>query len=125
MIPWLESHEEELVIILSPVGQDQAAPGVLSELFGVSIHILQSSLANAAVQVCSCWVVVGIKVVWIHVPHIAHWVDEAVWQVYGNGHGTPKVADKDAKGMPLAGVTPGLKSIQCHLEVDLYVPDEV
>ena len=82
-------------------------------------------MANAVAQVCSHWVVVGIEVVWLHVPHIAHWVDEAVWQIHGNGHGTPIVADKEAKGMPLARVTPGLKSVLCHLEVNLYVPDEV
>ena len=125
MIPWLKSHGEESVIILSPMGQDQVAPGALSELFGVSIHILQSSMANAVAQACSCWVAVGIEVVWLHVPHIAHWVDEAVWRIHGNGHGAPIVADKEAKGTPLTGVASGLKSIPCHLEVHLYVPDEV
>ena len=37
----------------------------------------------------------------------------------------PKVADKEAKGMPLARVTSGLKSVMRCLEVDLYVLDEV
>ena len=41
MIPWLENHGEESVIILSPAGQDQAAPGILSALLG-------SSLANCS-----------------------------------------------------------------------------
>ena len=82
-------------------------------------------MANAVVQGCSCQVVVGIKVVWLHIPHIAGWVDEAVQRICGNGHHTPIVADKEVKGTPLAGVTPGLKSIPCHLEIDLYVPDKV
>ena len=99
------------------MGQDQVAPGVLSALFGVSNHILLSSMANVVEQVCSCWVVVGIEVVWLHVPHIACWVDKAVQRTW-NGHGTPIVADKEAKGTPLAGVTPNLKSV-------LYVPDKV
>ena len=125
MISWLKNHGEELVIILRPEGQDQTAPGVLSVLVGVIIGELQHSMANAVVQACSCWVVACIKVVWLHVPHIARWVDEAVRQICGNGHGTPIVADKEAKGAPLVGVTPSLKSIPCHLEVDLYIPDEV
>ena len=123
MILQLENHGEESVIILNAVGQDQAAPRVLSALFRVSIHILQHGVIYAAVQVGSSWVVVGVKVIWLYVPHITHWVDEAVRRVHGNGHGI--VADKGAKGMPLAGVTSSLKSIPHHLEVDLYVPDEV
>ena len=107
MISRLENHREESVIILSPPGQDQAAPRVLSQLFGVSIHILQSSMANAVVQACSRWVVVGIKVVWLHVPYIAHWIDEAVQQICGNGHGAPYLLTKRQKvclllGSPLA-----------------------
>ena len=79
-------------------------------LFGVSIHILKSSTAHAVMQVCSCQVVVGVKVVWLHVPHVAHWVDEAVQRIHGDGHGTPIVADKEAKGTPLAGVAPALRA---------------
>ena len=94
-------------------------------LFGVSIHILQSNVAHAVAQACSCQVVACVKVAWIHIPHIAHWVDEAVRQICGDGHGVPIVADKEAKGAPLAGVTPGLKSIAHHLEVTLYVLNKV
>ena len=94
-------------------------------LFGVSIHILQSSVAHAAVQMCSQWVVVGVKVVWLHIPHIARWVDKAVWQICGDRHGAPIVADKEAKDKPLAGVTSGLKSVSHHLEVALYVLNKV
>ena len=94
-------------------------------LVGVVIGELQHGMTYAAVQAGSSWVVVGVKVIWLHVPHITHWVDEAVRQVHGNGHGSPIVADKEAKGMPFARVTSGLKSVPHHLEVDLYVPDEV
>ena len=79
----------------------------------------------AAVQVCSSRVVVGVEVVWLYVPHIVHGVNEAVRQVCGDGHGTPIVADKEAKDTPLAGVTPSLKRIACCLEVNLYVLNEV
>ena len=68
-------------------------------------------MTHAAVQVCSSRVVVGVEVVQLHIPHVAHGVHEAVRQVHGDGRGTPIVADKEEKGIPLAGVAPGLKSI--------------
>ena len=125
MILRLENRGEELVIILNPAGQDEVAPRVLFELFGVVIGKLQCGTANIVVQACPCWVVVGVEVVWLHVPYIAGGVDKAVRQVHANGHGAPKVADKETKGMPLAGVTSGPKSVMCCLEVDLYVLDKV
>ena len=125
MILWLKDHGEESVIILSPTGQDEAAPGVLFELFGVVIGKLQCGAANAVAQVHPHWIVAGVEVVWHHIPHIAGGVDEAVRQVRGDRHGAPKVADKEVKGAPLAGVTSGIKSIMHCLEVDLYVLDEV
>ena len=124
MIPLLENLREESLLTLSPAGQDQVAPRVLSVLFGVSIHILQSSTVHAVVQACSCQVVVGIKVVWLHIPHIARWVDEAVQQICGDGHCTPIVTDEEARGTPFAQVAPSLKSVVCRLEVTLYIPNK-
>ena len=92
---------------------------------GLSLVNCRVVRCYAAAQACPYRVVVGIKVVWLHVPHIAGWVDEAVWRVRGNIHGAPKVADKEAKGMPLAGAAPSFKSILCCLEVNLYVLDKV
>ena len=63
--------------------------------------------------------------VWLYIPHVAHGVNKAVRQVCWDGHGGPIVADKEAKGTPLAGVAPGCKSIMHHLEVDLYILNEV
>ena len=68
-------------------------------------------MANTVAQACPHWVVAGVKVVRHCIPHIAGQVDQAVRRVHGDGHGTPEVTDKEAKGMPLAGVTSGLKSI--------------
>ena len=82
-------------------------------------------MAHAAVQVCSHWVVVGVKVVWLHIPHVTRGVDEAVQWIHGDGHCTPIVADEEAKSTPLASFAPGLKSITHHLEVTLYILDKV
>ena len=107
------------------MGQDQPAPGVLSALVGIVVGKLQGGTTYAVVQMGPSWVVVGIEVAWLHVTHIAGWIDEAVRWICGNGHGTPIVANKEAKGMPLTRIAPSLKSVPCHLEVDLYVPDKV
>ena len=125
VIPWLENHGEELVVVLSPMGQDEAAPGIVYALFRFVIVELQSGMADTATQAHPHWIVVGVEVIWIHIPHIAGGVYEAVRWVCGDGHGTHKVADKKAKGAPLAGITSGLKSIMHHLKVDLYVLDKV
>ena len=101
------------------------APKVLPALVGVVIGELQRGTTYAAAQACSSWVVVGVKVIRLYIPHVTHRVDKAVRWVCGNGHGATIVADKEAKGTPLVGVASGLKSIPHHLEVDLYVSDEV
>ena len=92
------------------MGQDQVAPGILSVLVGVIIGELQHGATYAAVQAGVSWVVAGVKVIWLHVPHVTGWVDKAVWQICGNGHGTPVVADKEAKGAPLARSLPALNA---------------
>ena len=94
-------------------------------LVGIIIHVLQCGTTYAVAQACSSRVIAGVKVVQLHVPHVAHGVNEAVRQVCGNGHGTPIVADKEAKGMPLAGVAPGFKSVVHCLVVDLYICNKV
>ena len=94
-------------------------------LVGIVIHILQCGMTYAVVQVCSSQVVVGVKVVWLHVPHVACGVNEAVRWVCGDRHCAPIVADKKAKGVPLARVTHGFKGITHCLEVDLYISNKV
>ena len=97
------------------------APSIFSVLVGIIIHVLQCGVTYAAVQMCSGWVVV----VQVHVPYIAHGVDEAVRWIHGDGHCIPIVAGKKAKGAPLGWVTPSLKGIRCHLEVNLYIGHKV
>ena len=109
VISWLEDRGEELVIILSPVGQDEVAPRVFFELFRVVIGKLQCGIANAVAQVHPCWVVAGVKVVKHCIPHIAGQVDQAVRWVCGDGHGAPEVADKEAKVHLSLGLPPALR----------------
>ena len=47
-------------------------------LVGVIIGELQCGVTYAAVQVYSSQVVVGVKLIWLYIPHVTRWVDEAV-----------------------------------------------
>ena len=67
----------------------------------------------------------GVKVVWLHILHIAHGINEALRWVHGDRHYAPIVVDKEAEGVPLARVTPGFKGITHHFQVNLYVRHEV
>ena len=111
--------------MLSPVGQDEVAPGIVGMLFGFVIVVLEGGAVYAAMQVHPCQIVAGVKMIQICISYVAGGVYKAIRQVSGDGHSAPKVADKKAKGAPLAGITSGLKSIMPHLKVNLYVLDEV
>ena len=82
-------------------------------------------MAYAAAQVSSGGVVVGVKVVQLHVLHVAHGINKAIRWVHGDQHYAPIVVDKEADGMPLTQITSSFKGIVCHFQVDLYVGHEV
>ena len=121
----LKDGGEQLIIVLGPVGQDEVAPCIVGALFGFVIVELQGGAAYAVTQVCPCQIVVGVKMIWIHISYIAGGVYRAVSRVCGDRHGTPEVSDKKAKGTPLARIAPSLKSVTHCLKVDLYVFDEI
>ena len=76
-------------------------------------------------QACSGRVVVGVKVVQLHILHVARGINEAIRQVHGDGHYAPIVVDKETEGMPPTQVTPCFKGIMCHFQVDLCVRHKV
>ena len=82
-------------------------------------------MAYTAVQACSGVVVVGVKVVRLHIFHVACGINEAIRQVHVDGHYVPIVVDKEAEGAPLTWVTPSFEGIMCHFQVNLYVGHEV
>ena len=124
VIPRLEDSREQPIIVLCAAGQDEAAPGIVGTLFGFII-VLEGGAAYAAMHTCPCQIVAGVKMIQIRISDVAGGVYQAIRLVGGDGHSAPKVADKKAKGMPLAGITSSLKSVTHHLKVDLYVLDEV
>ena len=109
---------------MEPVARG-SPPGIVGVLFGFIIVELQGGMAYAVMQVHPHQIVVGVKMIQTNISYVAGGVYQAVRQVCGDGHGAPKVADKKAKGTPLASITPSLKSIMHHLKVDIYVFDEI
>ena len=69
--------------------------------------------------------VAGIEMIWFNTFYITGGIHQAIGWVHGDGHSTAEIVYKKAKGVPLAGVTPSLESIMCHLKVNLYVFDKI
>ena len=69
--------------------------------------------------------VVSVKMIEFNAFDIIGGVHQPIGRVRGDGHSTTEIVHKKAIGMPLAGVTPGLESVVHHLEVTLYVLDEI
>ena len=107
------------------MGQDEAVPGIVGAFFGFIIAELQGGMAYATMQVHPLQIAAGVKMVQINIPYVAGGVYQAIRGVCGDAHGAPKVANKKAKGTPLAGIASGIKSVTCHLKVNLYLLDEV
>ena len=70
-------------------------------------------------------VVVIVKVVQLHILHIACGMNEAISWVHGDRHYAPIVVDKEAEGASLTQITSSFKGITCRFQVDLYVGHEV
>ena len=107
------------------MGQDEATPDVLRMLFGIIVTELQGSVAYTKMQACPHRTVVSVKMIGFNTFDVTGGVRQAIGRVHGDGHNATEIVHKKAIGMPLAGVTPGLESITHHLEVALYVLDEI
>ena len=55
-------------------------------------------MAYAVAQASSGGVVTDVKVVQLHILHVAHGINEAIRQVCGDQHYAPIVVDKEAEG---------------------------
>ena len=82
-------------------------------------------MAYAAVQESSGKVVVGVKVVQLHVLHLAHGINEAIRWVCGDQHHALIAVDKEAKGAPLTWITSSFKGVKSRFQVNLYVRHKV
>ena len=52
-------------------------------------------------------------------------IHQTISRVCGDGHYATEIIHKEAISSSLAGITPGLKGVVHHTEVNLYVLDEV
>ena len=107
------------------MGQDEAAPDILSTLFGVIVIELQGGVAYTTMQARPHGTVVSIKMIGFDAFDITGGVHQAIGRVCGDGHNAAEIVHKKAIGVPLDGITPCLESITCCPEVTLYVLDEI
>ena len=96
-------------------------PHVFRAHLGISAAELQGGSAYTTVQALHCGTVLGVKVIGLNAFDIS---GETIWRVHWDGHNAAEIVHKEAIGAPLAGIMPGLESITCLPEVDLYVMDE-
>ena len=76
-------------------------------------------------RACPHGTVVSVEMIRFDALDITGGVHQAIGMVRRDGHNTAEIVHKKAIDASLAGVTPGLESITHHLEVTLYVLDEI
>ena len=63
--------------------------------------------------------------VWLHILHVAHGINEAIGWVCGDRHYTLIDVDKESEGTPLTWVTPSFRGVARCFQVNLYVRHKV
>ena len=114
-----------MVIVLCPTGNDEATPCVFSALLGISVTELQGGLAYTVVQAHPHGTVPSVEMIGLDAFDVSGGIHQTIGRVHWDGHSATEIVHKEAVGMPLAGIAPGLESTAHLLEVDLYVLDEI
>ena len=111
-----------MVVILCPTWYNEATPCVFSALLGISVTELQGGSAYTTVQVHSHR---SVEMIGLSTFDVCCGIHQTIGRVCWDKHNTAEIIHEEAIGMPLAGITPGLESITCLPEIDIYVLDEV
>ena len=114
-----------MVIVLHPGGHNEGTPYIFSALLGIIITELQGGLAYTTMQAHPCRTVLSVKMIRLDAFDVTGGVHQTIGRVHWDGHNAAEIVHKKAIGVPLAGVVPSLESVAHHLEVALYVLDEV
>ena len=125
VVLWLQDSGIQTVIVLHPVGYDEATPCVFSVLLGISVTELQCGSAYTTVQAHPHRTVPSVKMIGLNAFDVSGGVHQTIGRVHWDGHNAAEIVHKEAIGTPLAGIVPGLESIAHLPEVNLYVLDEV
>ena len=114
-----------MIIVLRPAGQYEATSNIFSVLFWINVTELQGGTAYTTMQAHPHGTVPSVKMIGLDAFDVTGGVHQAIGRVRGDGHNATEIVHKKAIGMPLAGVTPSLEGITHHMEVTLYVMDEI
>ena len=77
------------------------------------------------VQACPLGIVPSVEMIGLSAFDVSGGIHQTTGRVRWDGHNATEIIHKEAIGVPLAGISPGLESVACLLEVDIYVLDEV
>ena len=125
VVPRLHYRGKQTVLILHSVWYDVVTPSVFSALLGIGVTELQGCSAHATVQACTCGAVASVEVIGFSAFDICHGIHQTIGRVCGDGHNTVEIIHEEAISASLADIMPSLKGILCHMEVNIYVLDEV
>ena len=107
------------------MGQDEVTADIFSMLFGIIITELQGGAAYTTMQAHPCRTVVSVEMIGFDAFDVTGGVHQAIGRIHGDGHNAVEIVHKKAIGAPLAGVASGLERVVHHLELTLYVLDEI
>ena len=125
VVTWLQDSGIQSVVVLRPVGYDEATSCIFSALLGISVTELQGGSAYTTVQACPRGTVPSVEMIRLGTFDVSGGIHQTIGRVRWDGHNAAETVHKEAIGAPLAGVVPSLESVACLPEVDLYVLDEV
>ena len=125
VVPRLQYSRIQMVIVLHPTWYDEATPCVFSALLGISVTELQGGSAYTMVQVHLHGTVPSVEVIRLGTFDICCGIHQTIGRAHWDRHNAAEIVHKEAIGAPLACIVPGLESIVCLLEIDIYVLDEV
>ena len=125
MVPRLHYSGKQTVIILHLVWYDEASPCIFSALLGISVTELQGGSAHTTVQAHPRGTVSSVEVIGLSTFDVCCGIHQTIGRVRWDGHNATEIIHEEAIGASLASVAPGLESVVCLPEINIYVLDEV
>ena len=114
-----------MIIVLCPAGHNEVTPYIFSALFVIIITEVQGGSAYTTMQAHPHGTVASVEMIGLDTFDVTGGIHQTIGRVHWDEHNTAEIVHKKAIGTPLAGVVPSLESVVHHLEVALYVLNEV
>ena len=121
----LHYSRKQMVIVLHPTWYNEVTPCTFSALLGISVTELQGGSAHTMVQACPRRTVLSVEVIRLSAFDVCCGIHQTIGRVRWDGHNATEIIHEETIGTSLVGIVPGLESIMCLPEINIYVLDEV